>query len=238
LLFACSNKSSTIPKSTNPDTTFFRKLTVAEIAAYKEALYKSYDSLFGNSTFNGGIIVAKNGEILLEEYKGYSDFDTRDTITPNTPFHIASVSKTFTGMAVLKLWEQGKLTLDDSLKKYFPELPYPGITIRMLLNHRSGLPNYVYFMPLDTAFKKRGRFATNTDMLNVMIRNRPGINNYPDRSFHYCNTNFALLALIVEYVSGQPFPEYMRSNVFGPLGMKNSFVFSIADTAAYKPSYL
>ncbi|TDH27431.1 class A beta-lactamase-related serine hydrolase [Segetibacter sp. 3557_3] len=235
----CNQKSTTpVPQLQAKDTSFFRKLSPAERAFYKEALYKSYDSLYGRGNFNGSIIIAKNGEILLEEYKGYSDFSTKDTITPNTAFHIASVSKTFTGMAVLKLWEEGKLSLEDSLTRYFPEFPYKGITIRMLLNHRSGLPNYVYFMPEDTAFRKRGRIATNDDMLQVMIRNKPGINNYPDRSFHYCNTNFALLALIVEYVTAQPFPEYMRSNLFVPLGMKDTYVFSIADTGSYKPSYL
>ena len=96
--------------------------------------------------FNGAILVAKNGQVLFEQYKGYSNFITKDTINEHTPFHLASISKTFTGMAILKLWEEGKVSLDDTLQKYFPQFPYHGITIRMLLSHRSGLPNYLYFM--------------------------------------------------------------------------------------------
>ena len=105
-----------------------------------------YDSSLSRSGFNGGIIVAKNGTIVFEQYKGTAHLNRKDTITENTSFHIASVSKTFTAMAVLKLWQDGKLNIDDELVKYFPNFNYPGVTIRTLLNHRSGLPNYVYFM--------------------------------------------------------------------------------------------
>ncbi|MEB3025986.1 serine hydrolase domain-containing protein, partial [Parvimonas sp. M13] len=81
---------------------------------------KQYQQLLGNRGFNGSILVAKNGEILFEDYKGYSNFKTKALITPNTPFHLASVSKTFTGMAILKLREQGKLELDDTVDEFFP----------------------------------------------------------------------------------------------------------------------
>lgn len=214
----------------------FRRLTEVEKKSYKATLAHMYDSMLGRN-FNGSIIIAKNGEILLEDYKGYTNLNTKDTINSSSAFHIASVSKTFTGVAILKLWEQNKLGLDDSVQTYLPGLPYPGITVRMLLNHRSGLPNYVYFMPEDTAWKRRGNIATNNDMLEFMKLHKPAIYSYPDRSFHYCNTNFALLALIVEKVTGQTFPEYMEQTIFSPLGMKNTFVFSINDTANYKPSY-
>ena len=116
--------------------------------------------------------MAKNGQILFERYKGYSNFVTKDTINEHTPFHLASISKTFTGMAVLKLWEEGKLSLDDSLQKYFPQLPYYGITIRMLLSHRSGLPNYLYFM--DSIWDKH-KEMTNEDVLNALIKHHPAI---------------------------------------------------------------
>lgn len=194
-----------------------------------------YDSMLGKHGFNGGILVAKNGEVLFEDYQGYANLATKDTITSNTTFHLASVSKTFTGMAIMKLWEEDKLNLDDSLQVFFPKFPYSGITVRMLLNHRSGLPNYVYFMPQDPAWRRK--LATNNDMLQFMIDKKPALYGYPNRGFHYCNTNFALLALIVEKVSGQPFPEYMRDNIFTPLGMTNTFIFSIADSANYHPSY-
>jgi len=236
LLAACSQNSLKEKQKNKKETAaYYTPLSPQQKQAYTLAVQRMYDSLLGNRGFNGGIIVAKNGEILLESYKGYADLITRDTITPNTPFHIASVSKTFTAMAVLKLWEEQKLGLDDSIQVFFPRFPYHGITVRMLLNHRSGLPNYVYFMPEDTTWKKRK--ATNQDMLQFMIDKQPPLYSLPDKGFHYCNTNFALLALIVEKVSGRPFPEYMSTTLFTPLGMKNSFVFSIKDTAHYKPSY-
>ncbi len=105
LVFSC--KEPTLKKisdeSSYEEVSSFRKLSAEEKIAYKQRLAKMYDSLLVRRAFNGGIIIAKNGEVLLEDYRGYADFSTKDTITPNTPFHPASISKTFTGMAVLKL---------------------------------------------------------------------------------------------------------------------------------------
>jgi len=238
LVAACNRPKNNTDKILGKSSTAefdFRKLNPAEKEYYSKRVRGLYDTLLERRGFNGGIIVAKNGEILLEDYHGYADLRTKDTITPNTPFHIASVSKTFTAMAVLKLWEDNKLNIDDSLQVFFPEFPYHNITVRLLLNHRSGLPNYVYFMPADTAWRKR--LATNNDMLQFMIDKKPTWYGYPNRGFHYCNTNYAMLALIVEKVTGQPFPQYMANTIFSPLGMKNTFIFSIKDTANYHPSY-
>src|SRR5699024_4263474 len=84
--------------------------------------------------------------VVFEKYDGYYDLKKKDTLTANSAFHLASITKTFTGMAILKLEEAGKLSIDDDVKLYFPEFPYDNVTIRLLLNHRSGLPNYTYFM--------------------------------------------------------------------------------------------
>ena len=184
-LAACKQKDgSYFKKDKVPvEDTLYRKLTPVEKANYTARIKKMSDSILGRN-FNGGILVAKNGQVLLEEYKGYSDLATKDTITPNTPFHIASVSKTFTGIAVLKLWEDGELSLEDSIQRFFPEFPYHGITVRMLLNHRSGLPNYVYVMPADTAWWwKKKHYATNNDMLQFLIAHKPAVYSYPNRSF-------------------------------------------------------
>lgn len=229
-----SGKIKSIAAETNEDF-HFRKMSAEEKAAYKSAIERMYDSILERHGFNGAILVAKNGEILFEDYHGLADFRTKDSITPATTFHMASVSKTFTGMAVMKLWEENKLKLDDSLQVFFPQFPYHNITVKNLLSHRSGLPNYVYFMPQDPAWRRK--IATNQDMLQFMIEKRPALYGYPNRGFHYCNTNFALLALIVEKVSGQSFPEYMKNTIFTPLGMTNTFIFSKKDSANYKPSY-
>jgi CubicO group peptidase (beta-lactamase class C family) len=137
-------------------------------------------------------------------------------------------------MAILKLWEQGRISLNDSIQKFFPGLPYPGITVRMLLNHRSGLPNYLYFM--DSIWDKNLK-ATNEDVINFMMVHKPYPYNLPNRSFNYCNTNFILLASILERITGIDFPQYMKDSVFTPLGMNSTFVFSINDTSKYVPTY-
>lgn len=238
LILACKHKNLKGKSSPyNSENSFkYRELTAAEKAAYATAIARMYDSILGKHKFNGSILVAKNGEILFENYVGYANLTTKkDTITPETAFHLASVSKTFTAMAIMKLWEENKLKLDDSLQVFFPQFPYSGVTVRMLLSHRSGLPNYVYFMTQDPAWRRR--VATNNDMLQFMIDKKPALYSYPNRGFHYCNTNFALLALIVEKVSGQTFPEYMKNTVFTPLGMNNTFIFSKKDSANYRPSY-
>jgi CubicO group peptidase (beta-lactamase class C family) len=238
LILSCKQKTggrNSINASDDNTTFDYREMSAPEKARYAETIKRMYDSMFGKRGFNGGILVSKNGEVLFEAYQGYSDLRTKDTISPNTPFHLASVSKTFTGMAICKLWEENKLNIDDSLQVFFPEFPYHNITVRMLLNHRSGLPNYVYFMPQDAAWKRR--LATNNDMLQFMIDKKPTWYGYPNRAFHYCNTNYAMLALIVEKVSGQTFPEYLKNTIFNPLGMTHTFVFTKNDSASYRPSY-
>jgi len=236
LLFACKQKENGKFYAANATGDFnYRKLLPNEETAYKAAVFHMYDSILLKHAFNGSILVAKNGDVLLEDYHGYSNPATGDSITPSTTFHLASVSKTFTGMAIMRLWEENKLKLDDSLQVFFPEFPYQGITVRMLLSHRSGLPNYVYFMTQDPVWRRK--IATNNDMLQYMIDKKPALYGYPNRGFHYCNTNFALLALIVEKVSGQPFPEYMKNTIFTPLGMTHTFIFSKEDSADYHPSF-
>ncbi len=227
-----SNKKDTIILN-NPDFKF-DSLSQEQIAYYANAVQEFYDKRLAKTGFNGAVLVAKNGQIVFEKYNGFSNFVTKDSLNEHTPFHLASISKTFTGMAVLKLWEEGKLSLDDSLQKYFPQLPYYGITIKMLLSHRSGLPNYLYFM--DSLWDKHTEM-TNEDVLNALIVHHPPIQNFPGKRFQYCNTNFMLLALIVEKITGEKFPDYMKQNIFEPLGMNDTYIFSIKDTAHYIPTW-
>lgn len=236
----------------------FSPLSAGEKAYYESAIEPLYENLLLKRGFNGSILLAKNGEVVFEDYHGLANFKTKEPITSNTQFHIASVSKTFTSAAVLKLMEDGKIALDDKVEKFFPEFPYRNITIRNLLSHRSGLPKYDHFLDGTVSevilvknrrgklvkrtriFKKPLPFtgpATNEDLLQYMIKFRPPIEALPDRRYSYCNTNFALLALIVEKITHMPFPEYMKKNLFEPLGMNHTFIFSIADTANYQPSY-
>lgn len=238
----------------------FSPLSAKEKAYYANAIEPLYQSMLLRTGFNGSIVVAKNGEIVFEDYHGSANLKTKEPIDSTTAFHVASVSKTFTATVILKLMEEGKLSINDKVDKYLPSFPYPNITIEHLLTHRSGLPKYDYFL-LGTKTEsyrvknKKGRmvtrnrtvkvpltytgYATNEDVLNYLALRRPNLDMATDRmrKYYYSNTNYALLALIVEKVTNMSFPTYMTTYVFKPLGMNNSYIFSVKDTADYQPSY-
>jgi len=213
------------------------KLSQAEINRINYSCQLWYDSTLAPCNFNGGIIVAKNGNIVFEKYNGTGHLHGTDTINANTPTHIASVSKTFTAMAILKLVQDGHLHLDDEFSKYFPAFNYPGVTVRNLLNHRSGLPNYLYFM--EELGWDKSMPIKNQDVFDYLVNRKADLKNIsaPDRHFTYCNTNYALLALLIEKASGMTYPQFLKQKFFLPLGMQNSFVFSIDDSTAVNPSY-
>ena len=196
-----------------------------------------YDTVLAPSAFNGGIIVAKGGNIIFEKYKGFVNMSNGDLITAFTPLHIASISKTFTAMAVLKLQEEGKLNINDTITRFFPSFNYPGVTVKTLLNHRSGLPNYLYFM--EKAGWSTDSVISNNDVLTWLINKKSEIKDIStaDTKFTYCNTNFALLALIIEKVSGLSYPDFMKKNIFDPIGLKNTFVHHSGDNKMRSKSF-
>lgn len=219
-----------------------QKMDQREFREYYRRLSEFFDTSLLQSGFNGGVLVAKDGNILYEKYSGKVDIRKSDSITANTSFHIASTSKTFTGIAILRLIQEGKLALSDTINKFFPGFPYTGITVKMLLNHRSGLPNYLYFMSNNKwgilpDGKWNKQMATNRDMLKMLIEKKPNVTGRPDGKFTYSNTNYALLALIIEEVTGKSFPEYMKEKFFTPLEMNNTFVFTLKDTLTATPSF-
>jgi CubicO group peptidase (beta-lactamase class C family) len=215
------------------DEISFRPLTQEEKDFYTRQASSFYGNFLNNSSFNGSILVAKNGQVIMEKYQGMANFSTKEKIDQNTTFHLASVSKTFTAMTILRMWEQGQLSLDDDIRKYYPSFPYYGITIRTLLTHRSGLPNYAYVMKTSD----KSQLFTNADVINYFITYRPKESFRPNTAFQYCNTNYVLLAGIIEQVSGISYPEYMKTNVFIPLGMHSTFVVSKDNITSAPPSY-
>jgi CubicO group peptidase (beta-lactamase class C family) len=211
-------------------------LSKAEMVGYERVAEAFYEKALDHPSFNGSFLVAKHGQIVFERYHGFFDLKKKkDSLTPNSAFHIASISKTFTGMAILKLWEEGKLQLSDDLSKYFPNFPYQGVTIKMLLNHRSGLPNYVHYLEKYKWDTKQ--FITNEGVLQSLYTYKPPLQFNVGKRFSYCNTNYALLALIIEKVSGQPYAKFLENTFFKPLGMSDTYVFSMADTGRAMPSY-
>ena len=211
-----------------------KELSKAEFRRYYNIVKNHFDDQLLNKGFNGQLLIAKNGTIVFDKAMGYSDFRTKDSLTANTPLHIASVSKTFTGMAILHLMETGSLKLDDTLGKFFPGFPYEGITIKMLLSHRSGLPNYLHYLSL---VKDKDTCYSNGDVLNSLYILQPKLECKSGTRFNYSNTNFVLLAMIVEKITGEPFPAYLKRTFFTPLQMTNTYVYATSDSLKPTPSF-
>ena len=130
------------------DTTARNTLSKAEFQYYSNVVKNHFEGSLLNRGFNGQMLIAKNGTVVFEKTVGFADMRSKDSLSENTPMHIASVSKTFTSMAILHLMEAGSLNLDDTLGKFFPGFPYTDVTVKMLLSHRSGLPNYLNYLSL------------------------------------------------------------------------------------------
>ena len=211
-------------------------LSKKEKIHYHHLSKRFFDSLLPDNTFNGSILVAKKGNIVYEKYQGFvNPVVKNDSLNANSAFHLASVSKTFTGMAVLKLWEEGRVDINDTLGTFFKDFPYPGVTVKMLLNHRSGLPNYVHY--LEKYKWDRKKMVTNTDVLNSLYVMHPPQQFNTGKRFSYCNTNYALLALIIESVSGVSYKSYLENSFFRPLQMNNTYVFTPEDQPRSIPSF-
>jgi len=238
--FSACESGSTNSKHHISDSTGYKapvpgNISTEDFNRYHDAIKNFYEKDLVEKGFNGGILVAKKGRVLFEDYHGFYNLHKKDSLTKHSAFHLASVSKTFTAMATLKLAELGKLSLDDDVKKYFPAFPYDGITIKLLLSHRSGLPNYLYFM--EQLGWDQKQFCSNEDMLTYMIKYKPAMAGSPGTHFTYCNTNYALLGLIIEKASGQAYADFLQQYIFTPLQMKDTYVFNMGDSASAMPSY-
>jgi CubicO group peptidase (beta-lactamase class C family) len=173
--------------------------------------------------FNGNVLITKKGRILYQKSFGFADFNSQNLLNDSSIFELASISKQFTAMGILILVEKDKIQLNDSLRKFFPNLPYSKITINHLLTHTSGLPDYA---DLITEKWDHSKIAFNNDIINLFIKERPLIQFNPGEKFEYSNTGYALLASIIENVSGKSYRDFMAENIFLPLNMSNSFVYN------------
>lgn len=200
-------------------------------SAIKQQIQNYYQQVWDRGNLSGGILVAKGDKILFEDYRGFGREGEQMPIKANTALHVASVSKPVTAMAVMKLIDADKLRLDDNLTTIFKDFPYPNVTVKDLLTQRSGLPKYEYFIStIDKNAPELAKdFITNEDVLNMLIKYKPALARETNTGFMYCNTNYALLALIVEKYTKKSFPEAMAEMVFRPLGMKDTFIFQRKD---------
>jgi CubicO group peptidase (beta-lactamase class C family) len=202
---------------------------------YKAEIYRLdtlFTKLYKADAFNGNVLIAKGKNIIYQKSFGYGIKEKNILLNDSSIFQLASVSKVITSVAILLLYEQGKLKLETKVSDILADFPYKDVTVKHLLSHRSGLPNYTYFC---------GEFLSdsicslsNQNMLDLMIKHKPKAYLNPGLRFNYCNTNYALLALIVENISQKSYATFLKEELFTPLGMNHSYTaLNIDSTKEY-----
>jgi D-alanyl-D-alanine carboxypeptidase len=170
------------------------------------------------------LAVVKDGKLLLTRGYGLADVELNVAATPETVFQIQSITKTFTASAIMMLSKEGKVGLDDEIGKYLQGVPEPwkGITIRRLLNHTSGIKDYI-----NEPYASLRLDTTDEEVLSETAK-RP-LNFAPGEKYAYCNTGYLLLGMVIRKVTGEPYGEVLRKRIFEPLGMSNTRVVSLKE---------
>ncbi|MGK0329935.1 serine hydrolase domain-containing protein, partial [Polaribacter sp.] len=181
--------------------------------------------------FNGAVLIAKNEKIVYSNQIGIADFKEKAPLHKESIFQLASVSKQFTAAAIMLLTERDKIKLTDTVNVYFPDFPYKNVTIKNLLNHTSGLPKYFWVAEHKWNQEKA---PINSEMMTLLETSNVQRFFKPGRNFDYSNTGYFVLASIVEKVSGISFSAFLKSNIFEPLQMKNSYVYSFENDSIRK----
>lgn len=183
------------------------------------------DHLFADFSLSGvpgaSVMVIKDGKIVLSSSYGLANLETGAACAADTNYRLASVTKQFTAMSIMILAERGKLGLDDPISKFLPGLPAYGkeILISHVLTHTSGLPAYEDLIPPSTT-----RQVKDEDVLKLVGQEEKTMFP-PGSKFHYSNTGYAFLALIAQAASGRRYADFLRENIFQPLGMDNTVAF-------------
>lgn len=186
------------------------------------------DSLFtmlhAQNQFNGEILIAEKGTVVFQKGYGFADEATKKPINEKTIFELASCTKQFTGAAIVLLKREGKLDYNDKLSKYIPELSFwQDVTLYDLLRHTSGIPDFIFSMGKDWDSSK---IASNEDVIKYYASKRDTLDFKPKSMHRYSNTNYVLLASIIERVSGKKYADYLADKIFSPLKMNNTFVYN------------
>jgi CubicO group peptidase (beta-lactamase class C family) len=215
-------ETATTEKTLPPPVT--RGFSLEALSGDERVIFSKLDGLFSgmnrSGLFNGSVLVAKAGKVLYQRSLGYLDKSSNDLLTDSSMFQLASVSKVITATAVLLLHEKKQLDVEQAFTDFFPDFPYTGIKIKDLLNHRSGLPNYLYC--LNSEVCRTDCKMTNVQMYDSFVAKQASPYLKPGKRFNYCNTNYALLALLIEKVSGKTYQQFLKEEFFIPLGMRNT----------------
>ncbi len=217
------------------------KLTVSSIVyedsttPARRSMIERLDSFYriqARIGFNGSVLVGHKGKVLYERYFGYANREQGILLSPSSASQLASTSKTFTGAAILYLHQHKYLDINEPVQTYLKSFPYPNVTIKLLLCHRSGLPDYIKWIP-----RYRKNFAvpmTNDEVLQHFAKYHPPLEFKPNTHFKYSNSNYAILANVIEAVTEMNYRDFMKKYVFGPLGMNNTFVYDPEKGLPYK----
>jgi CubicO group peptidase (beta-lactamase class C family) len=253
LFIACHSKTDPATART-PNTQNFhevpRKTDTAALSydttsQQSRAIINELDSYYRTQVragFNGSVLIGYKGKVLYERCFGYSNREKQMPLNENSSSQLASVSKTFTGTAILYLYQRKYLNIDDPVQHYISNFPYPAITLRMLLTHRSGLPDYTRWVP--DHIKDTRTPITNDQMLQMLAQYKPALEFKPNTRFTYSNTNYAVLASVIEKVTEMNFRDFMRTYIFEPLGMSHTFIYNPAKglpaeaTISYKYNWI
>ena len=222
----CNDETESIENVPEVNLSLVRDADSVIIAEKAEELDKKFQRLVRLTGFNGNVLYTEKGKVILKKAYGFQNVRRkRDSLSTSDVFQLASVSKMFTAMAIMILKDDGKLNYDDSIKMYIPDFPYDGVTIRMLLLHRSGLPRYMSIA--QDHWTNRKIPLDNDEVIDLFVEYKPNAYFKPNTGFHYCNTNYALLVNIVEEVSGKQFEDFMKNRIFEPLGMDSTFIYNM-----------
>lgn len=186
--------------------------------------------ILGN--YSGCILVMKKNTVFYQSCQGYGDANSNKALNNNTLFDLASLSKQFTAMAIMILVDQKKLSYQNVIQDFYPDFPYRNISIENLLTHTSGLPDY---MELFDKYWDKSKIATNDDVIKLLSKYKPKPSFKPSNKYEYSNTGYALLASIIEKVSGKTYAAFLDDNIFKPLSMKSSTVLFTKYSAKQSP---
>ena len=226
-VFFCGRRCSHEVPVVNVDSLFI-DMNKAMVAQRTQQADKVFTNLSRNG-MNGVVLYAEQGELVYERAFGWRDLSKRqkDSLRIDDAFQLSSDSKMFTAEAVMLLKADGKLDYDDEVRKYIPEIPYEGVTIRHLLTHCSGLPRYDSMA--DEFWPDRKKPFSNEALIAMLAEKTPDPYGTPGGGYFYNNINYALLASVVERASGQHFEDFMRERIFEPCGMTHSYIYSMRD---------
>lgn len=231
LIVACHSKTESVKANPrfhgDPKKTSGNPLDYSDTssATYSDIIRRldSFYNIQSRVGFNGSVLIGYKGKVIYERYFGYANREELVKLSPNSASQLASTSKTFTAAAIMYLHQNKYINIDEKVKTYLPQFPYENVTVKMLLCHRSGVPDYLHWIP---RYRKSNTPITNAEVMEMFARYRPALESRPNSRFKYCNSNYAILASLIEEVTEMNYPDFMKKYVFDPLGMKHTFVYN------------